>query len=158
MLNFSKNRFFTVKLNFGASTLNFPYLCLKSTFPHCSKILMKIPWKKYNILLWRMRISQNLDWFLRNRSQSRPQSLRSPWPAGRETQRLWTNPKPDPGNPGSGVIVRVRQRLYSHDDSIAHAPHFRDKKKALATITSSRILLKISAKINVTALARVKPQ
>ena len=32
---------------------------------------------------------------------------------GHKTQRLWANPKPEPGNPGSGLIVRVRWRVAS---------------------------------------------
>ena len=37
---------------------------------------------------------------------------RVPLTSGREAQGLWSNPKPEPGNPGSGLILRVRRRLW----------------------------------------------
>ena len=37
---------------------------------------------------------------------------RVPLTSGREAHGLWSNPKPEPGNPGSGLILRVRQRLW----------------------------------------------
>ena len=40
--------------------------------------------------------------------QSRPQS---PRPLD-QRHGLWSNPKPEPGNPGSGLILRVRRRLW----------------------------------------------
>ena len=37
---------------------------------------------------------------------------RVPFTSGREAQGLWSNPKPEPGNPGSGLVLRVRRRLW----------------------------------------------
>ena len=47
---------------FVVTMIILPKICYKSTFLHCSNILIEIPCNlKCNFSLWRMRISQNLD-------------------------------------------------------------------------------------------------
>ena len=70
----------------------------------------------FHILIWRMRISQNLD-FIFAIAQSRSQSLRSPWPAVGKRE-LWEQPfqacaidadcavKPDRQNHQNSVISK----------------------------------------------------
>ncbi len=58
------------------------------------------------------------------------------FPSGWDTQRPWTNPKPGPGNPGSGLIVSVNETNKFSTANQIRSPFWRVFRLALALAPS----------------------